>query len=271
MTPEITVQLYSVRKLAEADYEGTIRAIAGMGFGNVEPAGFPGFSAAKAAKLFKDLGLKAPSCHRALPVGENKNAVIDEVLMLGHKYIITGCPPDFRASFATTDAIKATAELYCEAADFSAQHGIQVGYHNHDWDLAEVDGTPAYRVFLENTPESVLWEADIFWVTKAGLNPAEFIREIGRRGKVLHFKDGIINTTDTFTEAETQDGKIMISISTPFLPAGTGQVDLPGASKAAAYAEYIAVELDSYAGDMMKAIQESYSYLTKTGIARGNK
>ncbi len=130
---------------------------------------------------------------------------------------------------------------------------------------------PGYRIFLENTPETVLWEADIFWVTKAGLNPAEFIREIGPRGKVLHFKDGIVSATDTFTEAETQDGKVMISNATPFLPAGTGQIDLAGASKAATYAEYIAVELDSYAGDMMKAVQESYTYLTKTGIALGDK
>ena len=43
------------------------------------------------------------------------------------------------------------------------------------------------------------------------------------------------------------------------------------ASKAASYAKYIAVELDSYTGDMMKAIQESYHYLTSTGIARSNK
>jgi sugar phosphate isomerase/epimerase len=271
MIPEITVQLYSVREQAKADYEGTIRAIAEMGFGNVEPAGFPGSSADKAATLFKELGLKAPSCHGALPAGENKNKIIDDALMLGHNYIITGCPPDFRENFATADAIKATAELYCEAADFAALHGIQIGYHNHDWDLAEVDGKPGYRMFLENTPETILWEADIFWVTKAGLDPAEFIREIGPRGKILHFKDGIINASDTFTEAETKDGKIMISNSTPFLPAGTGQVDLVGASKAATYAEYIAVELDSYAGDMMEALQESYTYLTTTGIARGNK
>lgn len=271
MIPEITVQLYSVRKQAEANYEGTIRAIADMGFGNVEPAGFPGTTPAKAAQLFKELGLKAPSCHRALPVGENKNAVIDEALLLGHKYLITGCPQNFRNDFATADAIKATAELYCEAAAFVEPYGIQVGYHNHDWDLAEVDGVPGYRIFLENTPETVLWEADIFWVMKAGLNPADFIREIGPRGKLLHFKDGIINATDTFTEAETQDGKIMISNATPFLPAGTGQVDLVGASKAAIHTAYIAVELDSYAGDMMKAVQESYTYLTKTGIARGNK
>jgi hypothetical protein len=63
----------------------------------------------------------------------------------------------------------------------------------------------------------------------------------------------------------------MVSESSPFLPAGTGQIDLVAASKAATFAKYIVVELDSYLGDMMAAVQESYQYLTGAGIARGNK
>lgn len=271
MLPQITVQLYSVRKEAAADYEGTIRAIADMGFGNVEPAGFPGASIEEAAKLFNELNIKAPSWHGALPLGDDKNKIIDDALALGIKYIITGCPADFKENYKTADTVKAMAEQYCIAAENAAPHGVQVGYHNHDWDLVNVDGKPGYRYFLENTPETVLWEADLFWVARAGLDPVDFIKEIGPRGKVLHFKDGAVDTGDKFTEAETEDGKIMISDSCPFLPAGTGQVDLIAAGKAATYTEYIAVELDSYEGDMMKAVQESYNYLTSNGIAEGRK
>jgi sugar phosphate isomerase/epimerase len=271
MIPQITVQLYSVREQAAADYEGTIRAIASMGFGNVEPAGFPGSSVAEAAQLFQALGLQAPSCHGALPIGDNKNRVLDDALTLGHKYLITGCPPKFREHYQSVDAIKAMADLYCEAAATAAEHGLQVGYHNHDWDLAEVEGQPGYRYFLENTPETVLWEADLFWVARAGLDPVAFVKEIGPRGKLLHFKDGIVNAAGEFTEAVTEDGRIMVGSSKPFLPAGAGQVDLIGAAQVAVHTEYVAVELDSYAGDMMKAVQESYTYLTTHGIARGNK
>jgi sugar phosphate isomerase/epimerase len=271
MGPEISVQLYSVREQAAADYEGTIRAIAEMGFTNVEPAGFPGTTPREAAKVFADLGLKAPSCHGALPVGDDKNRVIEEALLLGHKYVITGCPPNFKENYASADTIKAMVDLYCEAAENAASHGLQVGYHNHDWDLVEVDGKPGYRYFLEGTPETVLWEADLFWVARAGLDPAAFVKEIGPRGKCLHFKDGIVTAEGEFTEAETEDGKIMVSDSTPFLPAGAGQVELVAASNAAEHVEYAVVELDSYAGDMMKAVQESYTYLTTNGIAQGRK
>ncbi len=271
MIPQITVQLYSVRDQATADYEGTLRAIAAMGFGCVEPAGFPGYTAEKAAKLFAELGLSAPSAHIALPIGEKKNEIIEQALMLGHKYLITGCPPKFQENFSSIDAIKATAELYCEAAENAASHGLQVGYHNHDWDLLDVEGRPGYQVFLENTPNSVLWEADLFWIAKAGRDPVAFLKEIGARGKALHFKDGVICANDTFTEAETEDGNIMVSNAVPFLPAGTGEVDLIAASKVATHAELIAVELDSYSGDMMQAIQTSYTYLTSNGIAKGTR
>ena len=271
MIPSITVQLYSIREQLAADYEGTIRAIAAMGFGCVEPAGYPGSSAEKAARLFKELGIKAPTCHNSLPIGDKKNQVIEEALLLGHEAIITGCPPDFKTNFASEDAIKATADIYCEAAENAAPHGLQVGYHNHDWDLLDVNGAPGYRIFLENTPETVLWEADLYWLVKADRDPVTFLQEIGSRGKVVHFKDGLIATSDVFTEAETESGRIMVSESHPFLPAGTGQVDLLAAAKAASYAKYIAVELDSYAGDIMTAIQESYTYLTSMSIARGTK
>ena len=271
MTPQITVQLYSVRDLAKQDYAGTIRAIAEIGFGNVEPAGYPGCSAKEAAKLFNELGLKAPSAHIGLPVGDNKNAIIDEALLMGHKYLITGCPPGFQANYTSLDRVKAMSELYCEAAANLAPHGLQVGYHNHDWDLAVVEGRRAYQVFLEKTPETVIYEADVFWVARAGLDPAAFIQEIGVRGKVLHFKDGIVSTKAAFKEAETESGKIMVSETIPFRAAGTGQVDLIAAGKAVRHAEYLAVELDSFEGSMMQAIKDSYAYLTSNKIAQGTK
>jgi hypothetical protein len=37
------------------------------------------------------------------------------------------------------------------------------------------------------------------------------------------------------------------------------------------HAEYIAVELDSFSGDMMQAIKDSYRYLTSQKIAQGTK
>lgn len=253
---QITVQLYSLREALEADFEGTLRKVAAMGFPCVEPAGYHGRTAAEFAQLLTELNLTAPSAHSPLPIGEAKNQVIETALELGHRYLITGGPPGWQDDFSTTDQVRAIAEQYCIAAENAAAHGLQVGYHNHDWDLAEFDGRPAYHTFLAHTPETVLWEADIFWVARAGLDPVGFLQEIGPRGKALHFKDGHIADR---------------SIDPPFLPAGEGDVDLLAAKGATTHAEYIAVELDAFSGDMLEAVQRSYTYLTHQGIASGNK
>ena len=269
--PVLSVQLYSVRENAKDNYENTIRAIADMGFSCVEPAGYPGSTPEAAAKLFQELGLRAPSCHGPLPLGDKKQEIIEQALMMGHEAIITGCPPKFKEHYTSLDNVRAMSDLYCEAAANAAPHGIQVGYHNHDWDLAVVEGVRAFEIFLERTPETVLWEADIFWVARAGLAPAEFLKLIGPRGRFLHFKDGMVDTGDTFKELETEDGKIMVSSSSPFLPAGRGQVDFQAAAAEAKHADYIVVELDSYVGNMMEAVAESYRYLSSNGIATGNR
>jgi sugar phosphate isomerase/epimerase len=271
MKREISVQLYSVREQVAADCAGTLEALAAMGFGNVEPAGFPGTTAEGMARVLRDLGLKAPSCHSRLPVGAERNRVLDEAQLLGVRYLFTGCPPRFREDFASADSIRALTELYIEAAENAAPLGISIGYHNHDWDLAVVDGQPGYKHFLAHTPDTILWEADLFWVARAGLDPAAFVKEIGPRGKVLHFKDGHAAEQAAFTEAETEDGRIMVSKSSPFLPAGTGDVDLCAASEAADWASLAVVELDSYVGDMMEAVRKSYEYLTSRGIAAGRR
>ena len=53
--------------------------------------------------------------------------------------------------------------------------------------------------------------------------------------------------------------------------AGWLQYDPVWLAQAATYAEYIAVELDDFNGDMMPAIEESYQYLTSQNIAIGNR
>ena len=128
-----------------------------------------------------------------------------------------------------------------------------------------------YQFFLEHAPQNLIWEVDLFWVQKVGLNPVDFIHEMGDRGKIFHFKDGILNFEGPTQKVKTQQALVDVVPGKPFLPAGTGDVDLKAASKAAIYAKYIVVELDSFVGDMMEAIHESYLYFTTNGIARGGK
>jgi sugar phosphate isomerase/epimerase len=101
----------------------------------------------------------------------------------------------------------------------------------------------------------------VFWVKFGGRDPVEFVKEIGKRGKLIHMKDGRVGKKGEFKEAITSSGKIMVSNDKPFLPAGTGDIDLVAVANAATHMEYGVVEIDSYEGDMMKGIAQSYTYL----------
>ncbi len=254
--PVLTIQLYTLRTQLRMDFEGTIRTLSQIGFPCVEPAGFPGSTPTRTAEILNRYGLLAPTAHCPLPVGERTNEVIETALELGHKYLITAVPPYGIPNFSQMDGLKAAAELYCQAAANAHAHGLMVGYHNHAKDLGMIDGRPSYQYFLELTPENVLWEADLFWVAKAGLDPVEFVRDIGSRGRVLHFKDGLVDAP---------------SVMIPYQAAGAGEVDLLAAAEAAVAAEYVGVELDDYDGNIWGAIQDSYDYLTAHHIAVGKR
>jgi sugar phosphate isomerase/epimerase len=260
--PQISVQLYTLRQAMQQDAAATLARLAEIGFRCVEPAGYAGLDAQAFAALLRAHNLSAPSCHGPLPIGDRKQEIIEQALTIGHRYLITGVPPQGREHFTGADRVRAMAELYCEAADNAAAHGLQVGYHNHDWDLVAVDGIPAYRLFLDNTPDTVLMEADLYWVARAGLDPVAFIEIIGKRGRCLHFKDGLLDRSRV-RPCDTADGSVRIAPEDPpFLPAGCGDMDLHACAAACTTAtEFVVVELDAYQGDILAAVSESYQYL----------
>ncbi|MCK5845186.1 MAG: sugar phosphate isomerase/epimerase [Victivallales bacterium] len=238
---EVSVQLYSVRAELEKDYEGVIRKIAGFGYKFIEPAGFPGCTLEKAAALYDELGLKALSIHGSLPVGDDVAQAIETAQALGAEYIISGKGAD---DFKTADNIKKVAELFSEASANAARHGIKIGYHNHYWEMYEVDGVPGYRIFMENTPDDVKMEIDTYWVKVGGLDSVEVITEAGERASLIHMKDGDIEP------------------KFPMKAVGSGKMYFPPIVAAAKFAELLVVELDSCDTDMLKAVENSYNYIT---------
>jgi len=57
----------------------------------------------------------------------------------------------------------------------------------------------------------------------------------------------------------------------PMTAVGAGKVDIAGVAQASAKtAEWMIVELDSCATDMLTAVKESHDYLVTKGFARGN-
>ncbi len=237
----ISVQLYSVRDLAAADFEGTIRKIAASGFDGVETAGFPGTTPAAAAKLFKEVGLRVFSSHSGLPLGEKQTEWIEAVVAVGSPtYVVPGVALE---KIASIDATRRFCDEMNEAAQVCARYGLAFGFHNHSQEMVDLGGVRVYQVMNAHLDPAILFEVDTYWVKVAGLDPAAVVTELGARARLLHLKDGPGDHKSSMTAL------------------GTGVMDFPALLKAATHMEVPIVEFDSCDGDILADLKQSVAYL----------
>src|SRR5437879_193756 len=110
------LQLYSVRNECAKDLDGTVTAVAKMGYKAVEFAGYHGRDAKTLRKLLDEVGLKCCGTHIQLDtlLGENLAKTVDFNHTIGNKFLIVpGLPEKNRK---TRQAWLETADLFSELA-----------------------------------------------------------------------------------------------------------------------------------------------------------
>jgi sugar phosphate isomerase/epimerase len=247
----IALQLYSVREYASQDFPGTLRKVAEMGYKGVETAGLHGHDADEIRFIVNDLGMEVCSCHGPLPVPETVQQIVDEASSLGSRFWVSGFGPN---DFDSMEKVTNVAEKFEKASQLLKEQGITFAFHNHWWELHEIDGKRIYDVLMDLAP-SIMSELDVYWTAYGKSDPVQVIREYGSRLPLLHIKDGPLE--------ENQ----------PHTAVGSGKLDIPAIIGAAdpEVTQWLIVELDHCATDMMEAVQQSYAYLTSNGLAAGNK
>ena len=241
MKKKIGIQLYSVRDELGKDFEGVIAKIAKMGYDGVELAGLPaGITPEKGKEIIRKNNLVISSAHCGLPIGENKKRAIDEILALGCKILVSGKGPD---DFKTEDLVKKSCADFNEASAALKEKGLRLAIHNHWWEFQNIGSKPIYKMMLEHLDPSVCFEIDTYWVKTAGADPVQVIKELGSKVPLLHIKDGPCKTGEHMTAV------------------GKGKMDFLPILKVANSAEWLIVELDSCATDMLTAVKESLEYL----------
>jgi len=226
----------------EADFDGTVRKIAAMGYTGVETAGFPGTTPEKAKKLFAELGLTVTSSHSPLPLGDAKQEVLDALLGVGCPHLV--CPWMDPSYFASADKMKELAEILNEAFAVANANGMKFSYHNHDFEYALVDGELAIFTLEKYLDPGIGFELDTYWIKVAGQDPAAVTARYGAKSPLLHIKDGPATKEADMTAV------------------GDGVVDVPAIIAAGKpHTEWLIVELDRCATDMMEAVEKSYQYL----------
>jgi sugar phosphate isomerase/epimerase len=251
MTVPIALQLYTLRDSLANDFEGTIRRVAALGYAGVEPYNFSGTTPQAAAHLFRELGLQVCSVHRPLPLGEAKNQILDEMELLNCRYLVCAHIPADELN--TVDRVKQACDRLNQADEVARENGLTFFYHNHWWEYRDqINGRRVSQLMLDHLVPTVKLEVDTYWVKTGGYDPATLLRDLGTRAPLLHLKDGPAD--------EKQ----------PMVAVGEGSMDWPTVM-AASRAEWLIVELDRCATDIMEAVAKSYIYLVGKGYARGSK
>jgi sugar phosphate isomerase/epimerase len=251
MTPPIALQLYSVRDvIAQKDYETVVRQVAQIGYAGVETAGFPGTTPQAAGKLFKELGLAVSSIHKfPIPTTADKQEILDILGTLGTKNIVSGAGPD---DFKTVETTRVTCDKLNAAAAMLTPHGVRLHVHNHWWEYLKVNEKYAYEYMFDFLSPDIFFQVDTYWVKTAGVDPAAVVKKFGKRAPLLHIKDG---------PAVQKQHQTAV---------GEGVLDFQAIVKAAGgVTEWMIVEMDSCATDMIEAVRKSYQYLTTQGLASG--
>lgn len=244
MTAPIGLQLYSLRQYYQDDFRGTIEKVAAMGYSGVETADFPeDVSPADAKKLFDDLGLTVTSAHAPLPLGEQAGEVLDMLAAIGCPHLVSPwMDPNY---YTSREKIQEVAGIFNQVYQVVRANGMQFSLHNHAFEYALVEGVPAIHILEEYLDPGINFQVDTYWVKVAGQDPVTIVRRFGARAPLLHIKDGPATKEADMTAV------------------GDGVMDVSGIIKAGEpHTQWLIVELDRCATDMLAAVEKSYQYLS---------
>ncbi|MEE4110457.1 MAG: sugar phosphate isomerase/epimerase [Halieaceae bacterium] len=264
----VGLQLYTLREQVAADLDGTLEMIAGLGYGEVETAGFHGLGAGEFAERLLSHGLKSTAMHMSMTdLAADPGAAIDAALALGADYLVCSFPgaPDPSRLGSTPreiggailsgrldlDEWRWNAEQLQRIGEAATAAGVSFAYHNHAMEFATYDGTVAFDEILRLTDaRHVQLEVDCAWVFAGGRDPAEFIRTHQSRVRLLHIKD-VDPDAETFRT----------------VPVGTGAIDWPGVFAAVdpSRLDHYYVEQEHFDQAPLEAVAESIRYLTEAG------
>jgi len=217
----IGLQLYTLGDAPYHDLDGTLRAVAGIGYRTVEGVGFMKRTAAEFRASLERAGLSCPSTHVPLQVdGSGGPSLAGDIgplaadmHRLGAEYVVVpifAAPPSWgphpgedglafliRAArqMRADDWRRLAAQLNEKGAALK-RAGLKLAYHNHNVEFVKHGSRTAYDLLLENTEPGVVWfEMDVGWVAAGGADPIALLRAHRHRFRLMHVKDLTAGTT----------------------------------------------------------------------------
>ncbi len=187
--PPPGIQLYSVRDAMKTDTTGTLGRLAGLGYQEVEFAGYFGHDPARLRAALDRFGLAAPSVHVSLESLEGDfESVAGPAGVLGHSWLVV---PWLDAALRDPAGWGDLGVRFNRLGRRARDAGFRFGYHNHDFEFTPAaNGRALFDVLLQETdPALVAFELDVYWAVKGGRDPVAMVAAHPGRFPMLHIKD----------------------------------------------------------------------------------
>jgi sugar phosphate isomerase/epimerase len=187
-TPHISVQIYSLREAG--DFDAQLALARAAGFEWIESVAGHGLPPDEFAAKVAAHGLRVSSMHVALTMAEGD---LDHVIALCRAsgcplVVVPWLPMGERA--ATAAGWRAIGTRLAAIGDQLNAAGLRLAYHNHEFEFLHYDGRTALEwIFSSATPAQLGWEADLGWVSRAGVAASAVVDAHADRLVCVHAKD----------------------------------------------------------------------------------
>ena len=241
MVPKLGLQLYSLRQQLAENFEETFEKVALFGYEGVELAGLHNHNPAYVAQLLTNLNLSAVAMHCDVLSEDGLKRSLDATDALNCEHLV--CPKSTHLTFESEKGIAQLAEKLNRANQDIRSQGKILHYHNHDFEFQFIKGENCFELFTSQLDASIYLEIDLYLATVGSVNPIELLQNHSDRIKLLHLKDGSISPP--YPNTAIGDGSMNYKPIFTAIPRNI---------------EWIFVELENCATDMVEAVRKSVWY-----------
>ena len=255
MDRRIGAQFYTLRDYIQniEDFDTTCKKVAEMGYQIIQISGTP-LPAKEMREVIDQYGLKTVVTHRGFPdFVKDVDEIIEYNQILGSEFCGVGSMPfEYTKS---QEALEEFIEKANQAAEKIQEAGMTFAYHNHAFEFIKWNGRTIMERLIEGLDaEKVSFIVDTYWLQYGGVNPAAFIRRLGKRAAVLHFKDYAMVPGEFQKQTMAEVGQ------------GNLDWDDIFAACEEAGAKWALVEQDVCAGSPFDSMKLSYDFLKAKGF-----